>query len=310
MLYDKVGIGGVAAVGYAVLVVDFLMRAVVIEKKVARRYGLEDSKPAEDDNEASNEQQIDGQEEESSNREEEPLLSGRGDPTSFKLSKDQPRIAKAITILPCLSDPRLLVALLVALVQATILGSFDATIPTVANELFGFNSLKTGLLFLPLGLLDFLLGPVFGWAVDRFGTKPISVFTYTALVPILVLLRLPHAGGMDQILLYGGLLALCGIGLSGIGAPSIVEAGGVMQKYHKNNPEHFGEDGPYAQLYGMNSMVFNAGLTIGPELAGELKEVIGYGNMNVVLAAICAVTAVLCFVYMGGKPKILRRANS
>lgn len=68
--------------------------------------------------------------------------------------------------------------------------------------------------------------------------------------------------------------------------------------------------GPYAQLYGLNSMVFSAGLTLGPELAGELKQAIGYGNMNLVLAVICAVTAVLCFVYIGGKPRLFRRKRS
>lgn len=57
-------------------------------------------------------------------------------------------------------------------------------------------------------------------------------------------------------------------------------------------------------------MVFSAGLTLGPELAGELKQAIGYGNMNLVLAVICAVTAVLCFVYIGGKPRLFRRKRS
>jgi len=46
---------------------------------------------------------------------------------------------------------------------------------------------------------------------------------------------------------------------------------------------------------------------VGPELAGELKSAIGYGNMNIVLAVISAVTAVLSWVYIGGKPKVLRR---
>ena len=86
-----------------------------------------------------------------------------------------------------------------------------------------------------------------------------------------------------------------------------MEAGAVVQKYYEVNPEFFGEEGPYAQLYGLNSMVFSAGLTLGPELAGELKEAIGYGNMNAVLAAVCLATSMLCFVYIGGKPKCLSR---
>jgi hypothetical protein len=84
-----------------------------------------------------------------------------------------------------------------------------------------------------------------------------------------------------------------------------VEAGAVVEKYYKANPEFFGEEGPYAQLYGLQSMVFSAGLALGPEIAGQLRLAINYGNMNAVLAGICSITAVLCFVYMGGKPRLL-----
>ena len=149
-----------------------------------------------------------------------------------------------IKILPCLKNPALLTAFWLALVQATLLGSFDATVPTMSQELFHFDALKAGVLFLPLGILDFLFGPLAGWCTDRFGTKPVSVLSYGFLVPILVLLRLPHEGGIKQMLFYGGLLSLCGIGLSGTGPPSIVEAGAIVQRYYDVNPEFFGANGP------------------------------------------------------------------
>jgi len=301
----------VFGIGLAVLAIDFIMRVLVIEKKVARKYEAKDPNSVSDLDTTPNHQQDEGHDGEQGNDEEQPLLGSKEDDTAaFKLSENQPKIARLIPILPCLADPRLLTAFLVAFIQATLLGNFDATIPTVGEELFNFDSLKAGILFLPLGVFDFILGPVFGWCVDRFGPKPVAVLSYAYLVPILVLLRLPHEGGKDQMILYGGLLALCGIGLAGIGAPSIVEAGAVVQKYYEANPDFFGEDGPYAQLYGLNSMVFSAGLTLGPELAGELKQAIGYGNMNAVLAGICALTALLSFVYIGGKPKMLKRRKT
>lgn len=283
------------------------MRVLVIEKKVAKRYSAADPQSA-DDLEAVQNHNLEGGEPGEANSgeqgEEQPLL-GNKEIEHFKLSKDQPAIARKITILPCMTDPRLLTALLVAFVQALLLGSFDATVPTTAKELFGFDSLKGGLLFLPLGAFDLVIGPLAGWFVDRYGTKACAVIGYGYLAPILVLLRLPHPGGKDQILLYGGLLALCGIGLATIGAPSIVEAGSVIQKYYEANPDFFGDQGPYAQLYGLNSMVFSLGLAVGPALAGELKQVLGYGNMNIVLASISLGTAVLCFIWIGGKPKFL-----
>ena len=284
------------------------MRLLVIEKKVAKKYYASDANSLTDPDESTpDHQQQDSSTEQNQPEadESQPLLGSKEeDLTAFRISPNQPKISRMLPILPCLADPRLLVAFLVAFIQALLLGNFDATIPTVAQDYYAFDSLRSGILFLPLGVFDFLLGPVFGWCVDRFGTKPVAVAAYTYLVPVLALLRLAQPGGMKQIVLYGALLALSGIGLAGIGAPSIVEAGAIVQKYYDVNPEFFGEDGPYAQLYGLNSMVFSAGLTLGPELGGELKEVIGYGNMNAVLAGVCAITAALCWVYIGGKPKM------
>lgn len=308
ILYSKAGIAGVFGIGLAVLVVDLLMRVLVIEKKVARRYhaeapqhfggsGISTASTEEDDARGQPDAQDD---------EESPLL-GKAEDQSFKLSKDQSALARKLMILPCLRDPRLLTAFLVAFIQALLLGAFDATVPTTAQELFGLDSLKAGLLFLPLGIFDLVVGPLAGWFVDRYGTKPGAVLGYTFLIPVLILLRVPHEGGRDQILLYSGLLALCGIGLAVIGAPSIVEAGSVVQKYYEANPDFFGNQAPYAQLYGLNSMVFSLGLTVGPALSGELKQLLGYGNMNAVLAAISFVTAVLCFVWLGGKPTFSKR---
>lgn len=305
VLYEKTGFDGVIGVSFAVIAVDLIMRLFMIEKRVARRYGLEEAKANEneDPESGSNEEQ------QSQADERQPLL-GRveHDDEEFKIkTEEQSKLARTISILPCLKHPSLLTALFLTLVQALSFGSFDATVATVSRDLFGFDSLRAGILFLPLGVMDLVFSPLAGWSVDRYGTKPASVLSYGYMVPVLILLRLPHAGGIDQVILYGGLLALIGIGLSGEGAPSIVEAGNVVRNYHEQNKDFFGETGPYAQLCGLNSMVFNLGLTLGPELAGELTTTIGYGNMNIVLAAISAVAAVLSYMYVGGKPKALRK---
>jgi hypothetical protein len=50
-------------------------------------------------------------------------------------------------------------------------------------------------------------------------------------------------------------------------------------------------------------MVWSGGLTVGPLLAGKLRETIGYGNMNAVLAGICGCTVVLAALFIGGRRK-------
>lgn len=277
------------------------MRLCVIEKKIAHRYDSKIKDPFADDKASS------AQQNNETGGEDQPLLGTEEPKSDFLIPKDQPFIISKIPLLYCLRDSRLLSAFLVALVQAMLLGSFDATVATEAQSLFNFTSLQAGLLYIPLGICDLFVGPLAGYLVDKYGVKPIATIAYLFLTPTLISLRAVHSGGKPQIILYSILLGLCGIGQAAIGAPSIVEAGDVINKYHKANPTMFGENGPYAQLYGLNSMVFCAGLAIGPFLAGGLREKIGYGNMNGVLGGICGVTAVVCYLFLGGKPAWTRR---
>lgn len=304
VLYDKAGYGGVFGLSSAILAVDFIMRILLIEKKVAARYDSTLVNAADHPRHHSTENgdaETNGEEAD----EEDALLPKEVE--AFKIPKGQNRLVRTLPILYCFCDPRLLTALFVAFGQAILLATFDATIPTEAESLFGFSSMDAGLLFIALDVPYLLLGPLAGWAVDKYGTKPAAVLGFGYLVPTLALLRLAHPGGKEQIMLYSALLALCGIGMAVIGAPAIVEASNVIQKYDKANPKFFGEQGPYAQLYGFNSIFFCAGLTAGPILAGALRDSIGYGNMNAVAAAMSGGIAVLSFVFIGGTPKFLRR---
>jgi MFS family permease len=294
LLYAKTGYFGVFGVGMALVTIDFVMRLLMIEKKVAAKYidSDSDSSSGSDPYEAT---------------EDTPLLfQGYTELDQYRLPEPKQRITRALPILLVLRDPGLLTALFIGGMQAVLLGAFDATIPIVASSRYGFDSFRAGLLFFPLGGADFLLGPVFGWCVDRWGTKPISILGFTFLVPALVLLRLPTEVSSEidkghQIALYACLLALNGMGLAIINSTSIVECGNVLEKYWKANERLFEDQAPYAQLYGINSMIWSAGLTVGPLVAGALKEKIGYGNMNAVLASVCAITAVLATLFVGRK---------
>ncbi|KAL9045246.1 MAG: hypothetical protein Q9214_001682 [Letrouitia sp. 1 TL-2023] len=312
VVYEKAGYGGVFGMSFAILAVDFLLRLLLIEKKVAAQWQPSASSPSspsssvEWDNECQHQGEgTVGPSEDA--REDDSLLGREEDLSSFKIPEGRYRWAEGVPILYCFQNPRLLIAQLVALIQAVLFAAFDATVPTEAQELFGFNSLNAGLLFIALVLPYLLLGPVAGWAVDRFGTKTVSVVGFGYLVPVLVLLRWVRPGGTTQITLYCVFLALCGVGLGIIGPISIVESSQVVRLYERANPGLFGANGPYAQLYGIGSMVFSLGLTIGPLISGGLKDWIGYGNMNSVVAAFCAVTAFLSYVFIGGKSKALKK---
>ncbi|KAH8704434.1 major facilitator superfamily domain-containing protein [Phaeosphaeriaceae sp. PMI808] len=292
ILYEKAGYQGVFGVGIGLVVVDFILRLLIIEKKVAKLY-YEPILIRPDAGEAGHVS------------EESPLLPGTAKAHNYyQLQQPQNRVAQSFPILCLFRDPGFLTAIWVAFVQAFLLGAFDATIPLVGSEQFGFNSLKAGLLFLPLGGADFFFGPVFGWCVDRYGTRIIAIIGFTALVPSLTLLRLSTDTSLTEIdkgyriAFYVGLLVANGIGIAIINSLAIVEAGNIVEKYWRANKDIF-KQAPYAQLYGISSMIFSAGLTFGPLIAGYLRGKIGYGNMNAVIAGMCALTAIVSGIYMG-----------
>jgi nitrate/nitrite transporter NarK len=149
-----------------------------------------------------------------------------------------------------------------------------------------------------------IAGPFAGWTTDKYGARIVAVVGFLYLIPMHILLRIPQPGGKDQVTIFAIILAFTSIGNSIIDSPALVEAGLVVERYHKANPMLFGETGPYAQLYGINSMMFSLGITVGPIVAGALKDSIGYGNMNAVIAGLCATAAALSWLYLGTEPKL------
>ncbi|KAJ1325659.1 MFS transporter [Microdochium nivale] len=341
VLYDKAGYKGVFGVASGVLAVDFAMRLLIIERKTAIKYdpSLDDDQSSprsydthhegEDNsyndngngynNNASGDNQTDADEE------TELLFRSNDDDDCdeiYKIETEPGRLVRAFPLLYCFRNPRLLMALSLAFVQASLLAVFDATIPTEAKDLLGFSSLQAGLLFIALDIPYLILGPIAGWAVDKYGTKPAAVLGFGYLVPALILLRIPASADTSSsslstteaadkqraTVLFATTLALNGVGLAVIGSPSIVEASAVVQRYDQANPGFFGPQGPYAQLYGFNSVFFCSGLAVGPLVAGVLRDRIGYGNMSACFAGLVGVTALLSVWFIG--PRRPRRGGA
>lgn len=298
VLYNEVGEWAVFVIGLALLVVDLAMRFILIEKRVAARYMKQVAYEP-----GAEYQTGQGATEEDEEATESTTLLGKDD-SEIWVIPEQPNWVKSFPIVYCLSDMRFLTALITTFANGMLLGLFDATVPTEAQDLYNVNPLQSGLLFMPLVLPYLITGPLAGRGVDKYGVKPIMLFGFLWTTIPLFLFRLTNA---STIVLFCVLLALSGIGLGFITSPGIVEATDVIENYHKANKGFFGENGPYAQMYAFNSMFFCAGLSAGPLVSGWLRIKIGYGNMNACFAVLCLATAALGFVFMGGRPRILQR---
>lgn len=191
---------------------------------------------------------------------------------SYLIEPTENRFLGAEPILLCDHNPSLIVAITIRH-PVGFHRRLRFTIPLEVNELFEFSSPKAGLLFILVSCGRLVAGPMAGWAVDRYGSKPVAVFGFSFLSPILLLFRLVKTEPRgEQIALYSVLQALCGIGMAIVDTPGFVEARAVVEKYHKRNPDLFGGNGGFASLCGITFMALGLGMTLGPLLARGLGD--------------------------------------
>lgn len=115
-----------------------------------------------------------------------------------------------------LRQRRFTVALYSYMVFSILVGSFDATLPLHVQEVFGWGTFPTGIMFLALGAPGIVLSPLFGWLRDRVGTRHPTWIGFLALAPSFWLLgtpgdaRFPWALGKRGEAIY--IAGLVGIG--------------------------------------------------------------------------------------------------
>ena len=289
VVYGKLGTWPTFSMGFALIAVDCVMRLLLIEKRTALKYGMFDD---EDNTSIRQDDDLD---------EMASLLSKSDNLDKWKIPENQSKLIRNLPILYCFTNSRFVTAVFTCLMQSTLVGVYDATLPTEAIRLFNLDPLKVGLILLPVLFPALIIGPICGGAIDKHGTKPICFIGYLSIVPPLICLRIPQPGGLEEIIKFCVILTFMGSAMGCFIGVSIVELSKVVSHYHKANPDFFGELGPYGQTYAFSSMMFSAGLTFGPIVAGALREAIGFGNMMAVVAAMCGATSIVSYYYVGEK---------
>lgn len=279
IVYSRFGYYAVYELAGFILLIDIILRLLVIERSVAETY--KPSNPAEAVT-------------------EQTSLLPRSPDRSHSPPLTNP-ILRSFPLLKILLHPRLLSSLFVTFTQASLLATFDATVPIHVKKIFGMDSLQSGLLFIAIQLPYLITGPIFGRWVDHSGARPAIIFGSILLIPTLIFLRLPHESPEEwwiQVNGYTTLLTFSGIGLSAIGGPSLVDASKTVCELHKRYPDLFGHKGPYGQLYAVNNVVFSLGMTIGPLLSGGLVDQINYGNSMAVMSLFCLISFLVAWFGM------------
>ncbi|KAI6802253.1 MFS general substrate transporter [Hortaea werneckii] len=323
IVFDLAGYYAVFAMAFGLIALDIVLRLVMIEKKSAAKWlsptEIDESMPPPSENEKTT-QEFDRQKGQEAGLDASTRSLEQGhatinndqplDSPQCHAPHEQPRevehsprklmINRLPAVIYLLSSRRVLSAIWCCMIQSAFLTSFDSILPLFVRDIFNWDSLGAGLIFLPIVVVSFL-GPLVGWACDRVGPRWFVTAGFTACCPFLILLRLVHENTLQQKVLLCALLALFGLTQTVVLTPMMAEITyAVDAKAQTRPPGFFGKNGAYAQAYSLFNMAWAAGSMVGPLLAGLVKQRAGWDVTTLILGIVSIVTAIPAVIWTGG----------
>jgi MFS family permease len=294
VVYAHAGYYVVFAMGFIVIGVDIFLRLIMIEKSVARQW----STPSEASTDSGAAAPRSADQEDGI----QPAPAADVVPESEKVpTTPTPKwIQRLPPVITLLRIPRLLAALFGTFVASVFLAAFDSTLPLYVKDTFHWNSSGAGLIFLAL-VTPALLGPLFGFLSDRYGTRAPATIGYLGAVPSWILIRFVTYNSMGQKVLLCALLALLGLFMTMVFPALMAEIDHTVALEEKRRPRSLGKRGAAAQGFGLFNLAYACGSLVGPLWAGFVLQNAGWGTMGWSLGLLSAVTAVVTFIWTGGR---------
>lgn len=323
VVFAEAGYYSVYAMAFGLIVLDLFLRFAMVERKVAKKWLPDLVIASSEKGMLSTEQQQHDKEPESSGRVshsdcvelpekfDSRHSSDHSDsspaPISSHLSLAQRVVARLPPVVFLFGSRRILAVLWACTMQASLLTSFDATLPLFVKSTFGWDSIGAGLIFLPVVLASFI-GPVIGKLSDKYGPRWLATSGFILACPFLILLRLVNENSINHKVMLCALLALIGLGLTLALTPIMAEISyAVDAKAKRRPPGFFGKNGAYAQAYGLFNMAWACGSMIGPLLGGLVNSSEGWPTATLILGCVSIFTALPTVIWTGGSIFKLRR---
>ncbi|EXJ93942.1 hypothetical protein A1O1_02335 [Capronia coronata CBS 617.96] len=300
VVYERAGYYAVFGVTFAVIGLDIGLRLTLIEKKIAARW-LE---PEAAENRLSRgDVPLEAMPQPAAVEEKTTLAATTATPSA------QPK-RKLPALLILLKSKRILAAVWGNLVGAMTFSAIDATLPLYVNQIFGWNSLGAGLVFIAL-LAPSFAGPLIGIWTDKYGPRWIAASGLLLCIPFWVLLRLVDRDTTGQAVLLCALLALLGAATALLLTSLMAEFSKVCDVKVRQDPDLFAGRSAYGQSYGIFNVAWAGGSLIGPLVAGAIRSAAGWKTMTWTMAVWCAVGIPPTILYSGGMlTKRKRRSQS
>ncbi|KAJ4306101.1 hypothetical protein N0V88_000897 [Collariella sp. IMI 366227] len=313
-VYASAGYYAVYYIAFAVIVCDIALRLVLIEKKVARQWpsGHETETvgvTTPDADSVTRERPEPDERQHAGTRSEKRVEAGDGpaaspSPTGGGSGSDAnspgARLTTAHPHRELFKMRRILAVLLGTVIQAAIVFAFDTVVPLYVKDTFQWNSTAAGLIFICVMVPGFA-SPLTGMLADRYGARWLSLAGFALSVPPLVCLRFVTSNTLGHKVLMCAMLALLGGTLISLATtPIMAELTYAIEDREAKQPGVWGKKGVYGIAYGLWTMAFALGGTVGSIMAGYINAGPGWGTTTWSFA-IWAVVGVFVSLGLGSK---------
>ena len=302
VVFDKGGYHAVWWMMMGFVSLDVILRLIMLENKAIDRSAVSES---QQELALYSGQSNQGEIMKPSPTADSTLLPSVDDCVVCQKHPDLRRLETAISRLPnilyLLTSMRMDVALLGICVQAMVFSGYETVLSLYVQEIWSYNSLGAGLIFIPLTIPAFF-APLLGKVIDRTTPRWALVAGFLGMCPVLILTRLVTHDSIQQKVLMCFLLVLIGVGITATLNPLMAEISYVVEELEKREPERYRTGyggGAYGQGYGLFAFAWSIGNVVGPLMCGLIKDNAGWGTMCWSIGLLSGLTALPCYVWSG-----------
>ncbi|ANB12096.1 membrane transporter [Sugiyamaella lignohabitans] len=216
---------------------------------------------------------------------------------------------RKMTLIQLLQSPRVLNNLFLTFILVWFSGNLDATMTIHLADIFNFNSLYSGLMFLAI-VAPMVLEPVCGYVSDKYGGRYLVTAGFIWICPSLMLMWIPHENTTGHIVMFIAFLVMVGIGFTLVFTPLMAEMTNAVNEIDRANPGTLGGGKGFAQAYGLVNIASSLGQIVGPYQGGAVMSRYGWGINVLIMGLLALVAAVPGFLLTGGKEPPSHSSNS
>lgn len=267
------GYEAVIGLSFAIIAVDVFLRAFLIDPEARR-----------------------------SHDQQQASIDGHAKSFSRFVTGHEDREARPRSLVAVLSSsPRLMVALVSVFAVSSATESFTGTLSIFVRNLFGWEAVGAGLIFLPL-YISSALSPVVEARINAVPNRArwFVAAGWSIMVSACISLRFVGENNVRCKLLL--CILLFAIGLSGplIITPSTIEISKSLSGIMNNHPGIFGRKGVLEMSYSLFQYASGAGTALGPVSISFIKNRHGWAVAGLALAVLPAMMALPSLLFTGG----------